>query len=86
MLDQMIADMADVPTIYQPTHFWQRATRLIVDEFHADMKSGDAFTKLNVRSIRPGHGLPPRYMDDVLQWVARREIARGTPLSWELVG
>jgi N-acetylneuraminate synthase len=50
-----------------------------------DMRAGEIFTEENVRSIRPGHGLPPRHLRDVLGRVAAREIARGTPLSWQLV-
>lgn len=51
----------------------------------ADVKAGDEFTPANVRSIRPGQGLPPRFTNDVLGQVAAHDIARGTPLSWELV-
>jgi N-acetylneuraminate synthase len=50
-----------------------------------DMKAGEVFTAENVRSIRPGHGLPPRYLPDVLGKRAARDIQRGTPLCWELV-
>ncbi len=51
-----------------------------------DMKAGERFTEENVRSIRPAYGLHTRYMDDVLGRTAARDIERGTPLSWELVG
>ena len=51
-----------------------------------DMEQGEAFTPDNVRSIRPGYGLHTRYHDAVLGRRAVRDIARGTPLSWELVG
>lgn len=50
-----------------------------------DMRAGDAFTGENVRSIRPGHGLHPRNLKDVLGRRAARDIRRGTPLTWELV-
>ncbi len=52
----------------------------------AEVKAGEVFTARNVRSIRPGAGLHTRHLDDVLGHVAARDIARGTPLSWELVG
>ena len=52
----------------------------------ADMAAGEAFTSANVRSIRPGHGLAPKYIDHVLGRRAATEIARGTPLTWQLVG
>jgi pseudaminic acid synthase len=51
-----------------------------------DVKAGDTFTTENVRSIRPGNGLPPRFLDDVLGRRAGQDIERGTPLSWDLVG
>jgi sialic acid synthase SpsE len=50
-----------------------------------DMQPGDVFAVENVRSIRPGYGLHTRYLQDILQRKAARFIARGTPLSWDLV-
>jgi len=50
-----------------------------------DVKAGQMFTEKNVRSIRPGHGLPPKYLKNILGKRATRNIARGTPLSWEHV-
>ena len=50
-----------------------------------DMKKGEKFSKKNVRSIRPGNGLAPRFYDSVLGKTAAKDIARGTPLSWRLV-
>lgn len=52
----------------------------------ADMAAGERFTRDNVRSIRPGHGLHTRHLDDVLGRKAVKRIERGTPLSWELIG
>jgi N-acetylneuraminate synthase len=51
-----------------------------------DMKQGQAFTAENVRSIRPGHGLHTRHLPEVLGRHAARDIERGTPLRWDLVG
>ena len=51
-----------------------------------DMKSGEIFTTANIRPIRPGHGLHPRYLENVLGRHAARDIKRGTPLTWELIG
>ncbi len=50
------------------------------------VKAGEPFTPENVRSIRPGQGLPPRHLKDVLGRRATRDIEPGTPLSWELIG
>lgn len=51
----------------------------------SDVKCGEAFTKENVRSIRPGYGLHTRHLREVLGRPAARDIASGTPLSWDLV-
>ncbi len=50
-----------------------------------DVKAGDPFTEHNVRSIRPGHGLEPIYLDTVLRKRAKTDIGRGTPLRWDLI-
>jgi pseudaminic acid synthase len=50
-----------------------------------DVKQGEIFTAANVRSIRPGHGLHPRYLMEVLGKSASQGIKRGTPLTWEYV-
>lgn len=49
------------------------------------VKSGQLFTEENVRSIRPGHGLRPKHLRDVLGRRAAADIAAGTPLAWNLV-
>jgi len=51
----------------------------------ADVDAGELFTKTNVRSIRPGHGLHTRHLPEVLGKRASQRIERGTPLSWELI-
>jgi len=50
-----------------------------------DVAKGETFTADNVRSIRPAAGLHTRYLGEVLGKTAARNIARGTPLSWDLV-
>jgi N-acetylneuraminate synthase len=50
-----------------------------------DIAPGQALTRANVRSIRPGFGLPPRELPVVLGKHARIAIARGTPIAWELI-
>lgn len=51
----------------------------------ADMKAGEVFSPTNLRVIRPGYGLHPRYLETVLGKQAARDIPRGTPLSWEMI-
>jgi pseudaminic acid synthase len=48
-----------------------------------NVSSGEPFTNQNVRSIRPGYGLAPRYLDQVIGQVASCDIMRGTPLRWQ---
>jgi pseudaminic acid synthase len=50
-----------------------------------DVKAGQEFTAQNVRSIRPGMGLHPRHMAEVLGRRASRDVERGTPLTWALI-
>ncbi|MCB1764846.1 MAG: pseudaminic acid synthase [Candidatus Competibacteraceae bacterium] len=51
-----------------------------------DMKAGDILTEESVRSIRPGLGLPPKYLDQVLGMRVKQDVKRGTALVWELLG
>jgi N-acetylneuraminate synthase len=51
----------------------------------ADIKAGDVFSRENVRVIRPGYGLAPKHLTDVLGKKASADIARGTALQWPLV-
>lgn len=50
-----------------------------------DIKAGELFTTENVRSIRPGHGLHTRHLEEVIGRHASQDIQRGTPLSWQLI-
>lgn len=50
-----------------------------------DMKAGDVFTQNNIRVIRPGYGLSPRYYDLLLGKRINTDTPKGTPVSWELV-
>ncbi|GAB1689119.1 pseudaminic acid synthase [Krasilnikovia sp. M28-CT-15] len=51
----------------------------------ADVRAGDALTEANVRSIRPTGGLAPDAIGTVLGRTFRRDAAKGTPLTWELI-
>ncbi|MFK7941519.1 MAG: pseudaminic acid synthase [Paracoccaceae bacterium] len=52
----------------------------------ADIAAGSVLTPENVRSIRPGHGLTPLHLPEVLGRTVTRDVVRGTPLSWDLLG
>jgi pseudaminic acid synthase len=49
-----------------------------------DVKAGDVLTADNVRAIRPGLGLPTKYLDVVLGKRVKHDVARGTALEWKL--
>ena len=51
-----------------------------------DMKAGEVLTTRNLRAIRPGTGLPPKYLGMLLGKRVNRDVARGTPMSWDLLG
>ena len=51
-----------------------------------DLKAGDVLTKENLRSIRPGYGLVPKYYDMLLGKKVVRDIKRGDPVNWDLIG
>lgn len=50
-----------------------------------DIKAGDIFTEENVRSIRPGYGMAPKYYDDILGKKALIDIERGIPLEEKMI-
>ena len=50
-----------------------------------DMKAGDVFTEKNLRRIRPGMGISPKYYDALLGRCVKCDVKRGTPVSWDLV-
>lgn len=50
-----------------------------------DMKAGDPFTADNLRAIRPGFGLPPKYYGLLLGKRVVADVAAGTPVSFDLV-
>jgi len=50
-----------------------------------DMKAGDVLTPRNLRRIRPGLGLAPRHFDALLGRRVGRDVARGTPMRWDIL-
>ena len=51
----------------------------------ADIKTGEIFTRDNIRVIRPGDGLSPKYYEIILGKNAKYDIKSGTPLTWEMI-
>ena len=50
-----------------------------------DLKAGDVLTKENVRAIRPGLGLPTKYLEQVVGLTVKQDVCRGTALTWSLI-
>jgi N-acetylneuraminate synthase len=50
-----------------------------------DIKAGETITGENVRSIRPGYGLKPKRLKEILGKKAKSDIKKGTPISWEFL-
>lgn len=50
-----------------------------------DMKAGDVLTKDNLRCIRPGHGLAPRYYENLIGKTIKSDVKKGTPMHWDLL-
>ncbi|MFJ9450925.1 pseudaminic acid synthase [Herbaspirillum sp. NPDC101397] len=51
-----------------------------------DIQAGEVLTSENIRAIRPGWGLPTKYLETVLGKRARQHVKRGTALSWDILG
>jgi len=50
-----------------------------------DIIAGELLTEENVRSIRPGFGLHPRYLEQIIGKKAKTDIKKGTPLDWAII-
>ena len=50
-----------------------------------DLNAGDILTSENLRCIRPGMGLPPKYFDILLGRQVKQDVKKGTPMSWDLL-
>jgi len=50
-----------------------------------DLKAGDVLTADNLRAIRPGRGLPPKYFPIAIGKRVKKDVKRGTPLTWDLL-
>jgi pseudaminic acid synthase len=50
-----------------------------------DMKAGDVLTPKNLRSVRPGMGLPPKYYEKLLGQKVNCDIKKGSPASFKLI-
>ena len=50
-----------------------------------DMNKGEVLTEKNLRIVRPGLGLPPKYYDIILGRKVNKSVKKGTTVDWEIV-
>ena len=50
-----------------------------------DIDSGEVLTKENIRRIRPGYGLPPKYFNELIGKRVKYRIEKGSPLDWDML-
>lgn len=50
-----------------------------------DIRAGEEFTEKNLRSVRPGYGLPPKHYEEILGRHAARDLSKGTAMAWDMV-
>lgn len=48
-----------------------------------DIKAGELFTNENVKSIRPGYGLPPKHLDEIIGKRSNNNLTKGTPIKFD---
>ena len=53
--------------------------------FVEDLRAGDLIREGDIRRIRPGHGLAPRFESEIIGRKVRVDITRGTPVQWALL-
>ena len=72
---------------YGPTEAEQKSLVFRRSIYIAEnMKAGDVLTRENLRCVRPGMGLPPKYYDMLLGRRVNQDVKKGTPMGWGLVG
>ncbi len=50
-----------------------------------DIEAGELLSEDNIRSIRPGYGLSPKFLTDIIGKHAKKDLKRGAPLNWEVI-
>ena len=78
---QSLGVIQDGPTEKEKLSLVFRRSLYVVE----DIKAGETLTNRNVRAIRPGNGLAPKFYDQVLGKKAKKDITRGTPLAHDLI-
>jgi pseudaminic acid synthase len=90
-LARLVADCRDAWAALGDVHYEEVAAEAASRDHRrslyvvADVRQGETLSDANVRSIRPGHGLPPKHLPDVIGRAAARDLKRGEPLSWDRI-
>lgn len=73
--------------VYGPTENEKKSLKFRRSLYIAeDIKAGEILTRKNLKSLRPGNGLSPRFYDVILGKKINRDVKRGTPVTWDLIG
>lgn len=78
---QALGEVSYGPTEEEKPSLKHRRSLYIVK----DMKAGDVLTTENLRAIRPGLGLSPKYYPIILGRKVKKDVKRGTPVDWDLI-
>lgn len=68
------------PDIEAPNKVFRRSLYFV-----SNLKEGSKITEKDIRRIRPGYGLPPKFFNDVIGKTINQDIEIGDPVSWELL-
>jgi len=79
--EQCMGDVSYGPTEQEKTYYTVRKSIFVIK----DIKKGETLSASNIRVIRPGFGLKPKYFEDILGMKATCDIKRGTPLSENMI-
>lgn len=77
--EEMLGEVRYGPTAREKHSHVHRRSLFVAE----DVRKGETFTEVNVRSVRPGQGLAPKFLPIVLGSTATRDLKKGTPVSWE---
>lgn len=80
-LEQALGKITYGPTNQQKENLMFRRSLFVVKE----IEKAEPFTQKNIRCIRPGFGLHPRYYEDIMKKKAAMPLVCGTPLAWEMI-
>jgi N-acetylneuraminate synthase len=73
--------------VYGPTEKEKKSLQFRRSLFVAqDMEAGETFTTKNLRIVRPGSALPPKFYETLLGRTVKKSLKKGTPVSWDVLG